>query len=123
MDFPDLGTTVEKKKDKLPPPSRKKGNAGGDTRNRSALQSMIDGNSATGSAAKAAAGDKERGHSPVVPVDALDIGPPPKRVPEPDEAAHKQATADIQARIDEGEKRVVRICYPLPAVRSESCES
>ena len=40
MDFPDLGTTVEKKKDKLPPPSRKKGNAGGDTRNRSALQSI-----------------------------------------------------------------------------------
>ena len=115
MDFPDLGTTVEKRKDKMPP-SRSKGGGGGgggggDRRGQptSALQSMIEGRAggAAGGASGGASGDRERASSAVVPAEAH-LGPPPKPVAEPDEAAHKEATAEMQASIDEIEKRVVR---------------
>ena len=47
--------------------------------------------------------------APAEAVEVLaEIGPPPKPVAEPDAAAHEEATVAIQARIDEGEKRVVR---------------
>ena len=115
MDFPDLGTTVEKRKDKMPP-SRSKGGGGGgggggDRRGQptSALQSMIEGRAggAAGGASGGASGDRERASSGVVPAEAH-LGPPPKPVAEPDEAAHKEATAQMQASIDEIEKSVVR---------------
>ena len=131
MDFPDLGTTVEKRKDKMPP-SRSKGGGGGgggggDRRGQptSALQSMIEGRAggAAGGASGGASGDRERASSAVVPAEAH-LGPPPKPVAEPDEAAHKEATAEMQASIDEIEKRVVRApCSCFRAACGVMCRS
>ena len=49
---------------------------------------------------------------------------PPKPVAEPDEAAHKEATAEMQASIDEIEKRVVRApCSCFRAACGVMCRS
>jgi hypothetical protein len=123
MDFPDLGAAVEApKRERMPPRKKQSSAAGGERRPKSALQSMVEGRSELpNGTASGRAHDKQgaaSAASDALPVEVLaDIGPPPKAVAEPDAAAHEEAAATIQARIDEGEKRVVRLlstlrCWP-----------
>jgi len=115
MDFPDLGAAVDMpKRDKMPrAPPRKGGGGGGgggggEVRPKSALQAMLDTKNGPGTARA----ERTDASAEAVPAHALeDIGPPPKPVAEPDAAAHQEAITAIQARIDEGEKRVV--CLPF----------
>lgn len=110
MDFPDLGAAVEApKRNKIP--GSKKSSAAAERKPKSALQSMVEGNKeAISGAAGGHVAEKEvRASASAEAVEVLaEIGPPPKPVNEPDAAAHEEASAAIQARIDEGEKRVVR---------------
>ncbi len=114
MDFPDLGAAVEAPKRERMPPRKKQGSAAGGERGpKSALQSMVEGRSENGNGTTAGRAHDKQGAASAASADALpvevlaDIGPPPKAVAEPDAAAHQEAAAAIQARIDEGEKRVV----------------
>ena len=117
MDFPDLGAAVDMpKRDKMPrAPPRKGGGGGGgggggEVRPKSALQAMLDTKNGPAGGSAPGAARAERVDAPAEALQAhgiADIGPPPKTVAEPDAAAHKEAIAAIQARIDEGEKRVV----------------
>ena len=121
MDFPDLGAAVDMpKRDKMPrAPPRKGGGGGGgggggEVRPKSALQAMLDTKNGPAGGSAPGAARAERVDAPAEALQAhgiADIGPPPKTVAEPDAAAHKEAIAAIQARIDEGEKRVV--CLPF----------
>jgi len=114
MDFPDLGAAVAKpKREKMPRAPRQGGGGGGERRPKSELQAMLDKQNGPAGGVAAGAGTRsERANASAegVPVHVFaDIGPPPKHVQEPDAAAHAEATAAIQERIDEGEKRVVRL--------------
>jgi hypothetical protein len=120
MDFPDLGAAVgPPKRDKIPP--RKKSSAAPERKPKSALQSLLEGKSGAMNGGAGAAGDyavEKEAKGSAAPAEAVEvlaeIGPPPKPVAEPDAAAHEEATAAIQTRIDEGEKRVVRsLSYSL----------
>jgi len=125
MDFPDLGAAVDKpKRDKMPR-QRNRAAGGGEKKPKSALASMINGKSKSNDSADAGASDRLRPHAgsvEAVQAEVLsDIGPPPRSMAEPDEAAHKEAAAEIQTRIDAGEKRMVCFVFGVSVMRAFAC--